>query len=356
MRMHAFAFVDVENECPTPTQDDGLWYPARITAVNTDTVETAPTSLSTPSEASPKDDANQSSDGTLTGDMTQQSVDGVEVPHKDDAVSTAAVSTVTFLDVVFLGYGNTATVPVSWVKELSSPEVVQWCRENLLEEDGAEAPILSVDGNLLSTELLISGSGDVSVTSADSPSEVKQNGAGQKENATKSPNRNNQPGEENNSSKNKNKNRNKNDSNSSNSNNKKKGKNKKKNSGKGSRQSGGGKGDKKESDGLGFMELNEKAVRQWGTRSRSPYPHVPSKYWGQRYRYFSRFDDGVTMDKEGWYSVTPEAIARNIAERVCSDIVVDPFVGCGGNAVQFALVSHLVIAIDLDPVKLEHAR
>ncbi|CAM9744124.1 unnamed protein product, partial [Sphacelaria rigidula] len=93
-----------------------------------------------------------------------------------------------------------------------------------------------------------------------------------------------------------------------------------------------------------------------GTRSRSPYPHVPSKYWGQRYRYFSRFDDGVTMDKEGWYSVTPEAIARHIAERVCSDIVVDPFVGCGGNAVQFALVSHLVIAIDLDPVKLEHAR
>ncbi|CAN0576298.1 unnamed protein product, partial [Ectocarpus sp. 12 AP-2014] len=74
------------------------------------------------------------------------------------------------------------------------------------------------------------------------------------------------------------------------------------------------------------------------------------------YRYFSRFDEGVTMDEEGWYSVTPEAIARHIAERVCCDVVVDPFVGCGGNAVQFALVAHLVFAVDIDPVKLEHAR
>lgn len=323
-----------------------MWYPAQITAVNTSTVETAPSALSASSEASPKDDTNRSSNETLSCDMTRQSV---EIAQTDETVSTASASTVTFLDVIFLGYGNTATVPVSWVKDLSSPEVVQWCRENLPDEDETEAPVLSVDGNLLSTELLIAGSSDVSTASADSPSEVKHNGAGDKVKTVKSQNRNKQPGDENDSSK-----KNKNNNNSSSS--KKKGKNKKKNNGKGSRQGGGGKGDKKKPDGLGFMELDEKSVRQWGTRSRSPYPHVPSKYWGQRYRYFSRFDDGVTMDKEGWYSVTPEAIARHIAERVCSDIVVDPFVGCGGNAVQFALVSHLVIAIDLDPVKLEHAR
>ena len=92
------------------------------------------------------------------------------------------------------------------------------------------------------------------------------------------------------------------------------------------------------------------------SRCKSPYPHVPNKYWGQRYRFFSRFDEGVGLDSEGWYSVTPEAIAHHIAERVCFDVLVDPFVGCGGNAVQFALVCHLVFAIDLDPVKLEHAR
>ena len=34
------------------------------------------------------------------------------------------------------------------------------------------------------------------------------------------------------------------------------------------------------------------------------------KYWLQRYTLFSRFDEGVKMDEEGWYSVTPEAVAR----------------------------------------------
>lgn len=34
------------------------------------------------------------------------------------------------------------------------------------------------------------------------------------------------------------------------------------------------------------------------------------KYWLQRYTLFSRFDEGVMMDEEGWYSVTPEVLAR----------------------------------------------
>lgn len=32
---------------------------------------------------------------------------------------------------------------------------------------------------------------------------------------------------------------------------------------------------------------------------------IPFKYWAQRYRYFSRFDDGIALDAESWYSVTP---------------------------------------------------
>jgi len=39
------------------------------------------------------------------------------------------------------------------------------------------------------------------------------------------------------------------------------------------------------------------------------------KYWFQRYRLFSKFDQGIWMDKEGWFSATPEKIARHIAER-----------------------------------------
>ncbi|KAI7879631.1 S-adenosyl-L-methionine-dependent methyltransferase [Lichtheimia hyalospora FSU 10163] len=80
------------------------------------------------------------------------------------------------------------------------------------------------------------------------------------------------------------------------------------------------------------------------------------KYYMQRYSYFSKFDQGILMDREGWFSVTPEGIARHIAQRCQSDVVIDAFCGCGGNAIQFALTCERVIAIDIDPVKLHCAR
>ncbi|XP_071410615.1 trimethylguanosine synthase isoform X2 [Pithys albifrons albifrons] len=84
------------------------------------------------------------------------------------------------------------------------------------------------------------------------------------------------------------------------------------------------------------------------------------KYWAQRYRLFSRFDEGIKLDREGWFSVTPEKIAEHIAVRVSQsfncDIIVDAFCGVGGNAIQFALTSKRVIAIDIDPEKLILAR
>lgn len=36
---------------------------------------------------------------------------------------------------------------------------------------------------------------------------------------------------------------------------------------------------------------------------------VSKKYWYQRYRLFSRFDEDVRMDEEGWYSATPEQLS-----------------------------------------------
>ncbi|KAL9982161.1 hypothetical protein ACROYT_G010971 [Oculina patagonica] len=77
-----------------------------------------------------------------------------------------------------------------------------------------------------------------------------------------------------------------------------------------------------------------------------------AKYWAQRYRLFSRFDDGIKMDKEGWFSVTPERIAKHIAERCRCDLIVDAFCGVGGNAIQFAFTCERVIAIDIDPMKV----
>ncbi|KAL6732454.1 hypothetical protein Aduo_003214 [Ancylostoma duodenale] len=83
------------------------------------------------------------------------------------------------------------------------------------------------------------------------------------------------------------------------------------------------------------------------------------KYWYQRYRLFSKLDKGVLMDREGWFSVTPERIAEHIADRIVRRpevLVVDAFAGVGGNSIQLAIKGARVIAIDLDPVRLKCAR
>ena len=87
----------------------------------------------------------------------------------------------------------------------------------------------------------------------------------------------------------------------------------------------------------------------------SSIPHI-SKYWAQRYRLFSKYDEGVKLDQESWYSVTPEKIAEHIADRCRCDVIVDGFCGVGGNAIQFAFTCERVIAIDIDPAKIELAR
>ncbi|KAG2183783.1 hypothetical protein INT43_006794, partial [Umbelopsis isabellina] len=80
------------------------------------------------------------------------------------------------------------------------------------------------------------------------------------------------------------------------------------------------------------------------------------KYWYKRYDLFSKYDDGIKMDRESWFSVTPEKIAVHLAERCRADTIVDAFCGSGGNAIQFAFTCERVIAIDIDPIKLHCAK
>ena len=43
-----------------------------------------------------------------------------------------------------------------------------------------------------------------------------------------------------------------------------------------------------------------------------PEPEI-KKYWHQRYRLFSKFDDGIVIDSaESWFSITPEKIAVHL--------------------------------------------
>ncbi|XP_066154913.1 uncharacterized protein [Euwallacea fornicatus] len=80
------------------------------------------------------------------------------------------------------------------------------------------------------------------------------------------------------------------------------------------------------------------------------------KFWLRRFSLFRKFDEGIKMDEESWYSVTPEIIAKHAARRCCCDIIVDGFCGAGGNAIQFAFVCERVVAIDIDPKKIELAK
>ncbi|MCO5582325.1 hypothetical protein L7F22_036219 [Adiantum nelumboides] len=80
-----------------------------------------------------------------------------------------------------------------------------------------------------------------------------------------------------------------------------------------------------------------------------------SKYWFQRFHLFSKYELGVQLDEEGWFSVTPEAIAKHQAGRCKGGLIIDAFTGVGGNAIQFALAGYHVVAIENDPKRIEYA-
>jgi trimethylguanosine synthase len=92
-----------------------------------------------------------------------------------------------------------------------------------------------------------------------------------------------------------------------------------------------------------------------------------AKYFAQRYRLFSRYDEGIRLDHVGWYSATPELIAAHHAHRLrpshtrpdaTIDVVIDAFAGVGANSIQLALRDSRtrVIAVECDAARLELAR
>jgi len=102
--------------------------------------------------------------------------------------------------------------------------------------------------------------------------------------------------------------------------------------------------------------------------------HTPNKYWAQRRRLFSKFDEGIQLDPESWYSVTPEAIADHVAHRVFAwrnilggnngkFVLLDAFGGCGGNTIAFSkkwpgdgcFGDRLIVCVDIDRQKLRMA-
>ncbi|KAF3571363.1 hypothetical protein F2Q69_00059838 [Brassica cretica] len=66
--------------------------------------------------------------------------------------------------------------------------------------------------------------------------------------------------------------------------------------------------------------LLEQVINSPAEKEQSTSPKL-TKYWLQRYDLFSRYDEGIQMDEEGWYSVTPEKIAVKQAERCRGKVI-----------------------------------
>ncbi|KAI9921626.1 hypothetical protein PsorP6_000771 [Peronosclerospora sorghi] len=103
-------------------------------------------------------------------------------------------------------------------------------------------------------------------------------------------------------------------------------------------------------------EIVRNKARTGKKKARYPVPKDVVKFYMQRHLLFEKFEDGIQLDHESWYSVTPQVIAEHIASRLSCDVVVDPFAGCGGNVIQLARTCKQVIAIDIDPEKIRMAK
>ncbi|XP_050547220.1 trimethylguanosine synthase-like [Daktulosphaira vitifoliae] len=84
---------------------------------------------------------------------------------------------------------------------------------------------------------------------------------------------------------------------------------------------------------------------------------IPKHLWNNRHFLFEKFDDIILLDYESFYSVCSEILSKHIAKR-CEgyNVAMDPFCGAGGNVIQSAMKYKKVIAIDIDPNKLEFAK
>jgi len=85
------------------------------------------------------------------------------------------------------------------------------------------------------------------------------------------------------------------------------------------------------------------------------------KYFIKRFFLFSRFDDGIQLDEESWYSVVGEPISLWLKQRLLNskiqlNSIFEPFVGVGGLAVHLSCIAHRYIVNDLDPAKIEMLR
>ncbi|KAK5172877.1 putative diacylglycerol O-acyltransferase tgs1 [Saxophila tyrrhenica] len=102
-------------------------------------------------------------------------------------------------------------------------------------------------------------------------------------------------------------------------------------------------------------------VHHYAVAEEVPF-HI-SKYWHQRHKIWSKFDEGVWMTDDAWFGVTPEPVANKVAEHVATapesrTQLIDAFAGAGGNTIAFALSGRWerIFAVEKDPKVLACAK
>ncbi|MEK7648374.1 MAG: RsmD family RNA methyltransferase [Patescibacteria group bacterium] len=86
-----------------------------------------------------------------------------------------------------------------------------------------------------------------------------------------------------------------------------------------------------------------------------PFGEKFQKYWDKRYQLFSKFDEGIQVDEQALFSITPEQHAIDHAKRLKGKIVLDALGCVGGNAIAFAQYCKKVYMIELDENRIKMA-
>ncbi|CDW83976.1 had-superfamily subfamily iia cecr5 containing protein [Stylonychia lemnae] len=115
-------------------------------------------------------------------------------------------------------------------------------------------------------------------------------------------------------------------------------------------------------EGEGVKNLKDKNVDYDSDAIKQLPPDLSDveKFFRQKYFLFSKYDSGLFIDREGWYSITPEPIAAFMAyymKNLQQSIIIDGCCGVGGNVIQFAMLENNknCIATELDKDRAKYA-
>jgi trimethylguanosine synthase len=88
----------------------------------------------------------------------------------------------------------------------------------------------------------------------------------------------------------------------------------------------------------------------------NPFSAKMQKYWDRRYDLFSLWDEGIKFDEQALYSIKPEKSAKEILQKVRTEIIVDAMACVGGTAIAAAMLGFETYAIELNSQRLDFAK